>query len=179
MAGVSGWGSVGDDTTGSFLSSFWHQNCRRVRVGRSGLVGSRRAQSRRRLAYNAFTDPQMVTIRDTRVAPWSRSSPRTVSYLLFNTSNVAPEYSSSRIRYSSRCRLPFSTKGEIEKQSIGYLSGTPSLDVNGNLYFVSTRSYSQTLSTIYSGSFASGAVTDVHLVSGVSGGTLGNHRLRC
>jgi hypothetical protein len=47
------------------------------------------------------------------------------------------------------------------------------LDENGNLYFISTRSYAQTLSTVYTGHFASGSVTGVHLVSGISGATLG------
>lgn len=47
------------------------------------------------------------------------------------------------------------------------------MTADGVLYFVSPRSYSQTLSTIYSGQFSSGVVTGVHLVAGVSGGTPG------
>lgn len=43
-----------------------------------------------------------------------------------------------------------------------------SLDRAGNLYFVSTRSYPQTLSTIYSGRFRNGAVSVLRLVPGIS-----------
>ena len=95
------------------------------------------------------------------------------SYLLFNTSNVAP--SIPALEFATRIDAnTFQYEGEITgANQSGYLSGTPSMDVNGNLYFVSTRSYDQTLSTIYSGQFASGTVTGVHLVPGISGGTLG------
>jgi len=42
------------------------------------------------------------------------------------------------------------------------------LDREGNLYFVSVRSYKETLSTLYRGRFNDGTVTGVDLVSGVS-----------
>jgi len=44
----------------------------------------------------------------------------------------------------------------------------PSLDRDGNLFFVSVRSYQETLSTLYRGRFNDGTVTGVELVSGVS-----------
>ena len=48
------------------------------------------------------------------------------------------------------------------------LEGVPTLDQAGNLYFVSTRNYATTLSTLYQGNFANGAVTNVQLIPGVS-----------
>jgi hypothetical protein len=95
------------------------------------------------------------------------------TYLLFNTSNIAPGIPA--LEFATKVGPDtFQYQGEIEgANQPGYLSGTPSMDDNGNLYFVSTRSYAQTLSTIYSGRFASGTVTGVHLVPGISGGTLG------
>jgi len=48
-----------------------------------------------------------------------------------------------------------------------------SMDRNGVFYFVSTRSYDQTASTIYRGSFANGNVTSIDLAPGVSTATPG------
>src|SRR5215470_4891465 len=42
------------------------------------------------------------------------------------------------------------------------------MDQNCVFYFVSTRSYKETLSTIYHGRFSEGAMTDVKIVEGVS-----------
>jgi Tol biopolymer transport system component len=48
------------------------------------------------------------------------------------------------------------------------LEGVASMDRDGNFYFVSTRSYDQTASTLYRGKFADGGLTGVELVPGVS-----------
>jgi Tol biopolymer transport system component len=123
--------------------------------------------------YNAFTDPHMVTIRGYSGSAMEPSISEDGQYLLFNTSNVAP--SIPTLEFATRVDADtFQYQGEIEgANQSGYLSGTPSMDDDGNLYFVSTRSYAQTLSTIYSGSFVSGTVTGVQLVPGISGGTVG------
>ena len=47
------------------------------------------------------------------------------------------------------------------------------MDKNGVFYFVSTRSYKETLSTIYQGRFSGGSVTGVKIVDGVSEKALG------
>ena len=95
------------------------------------------------------------------------------SYLFFNTSNVTP--STPALQFATRVGPDsFQYEGAVAgANQPNYLSGTPSMDENGNLYFVSTRSYTQTFSTIYSGHFASGTVTRVHLIPGISGGALG------
>jgi WD40-like Beta Propeller Repeat len=131
------------------------------------------SESLRAGTYNAFTAPQMVTIRGYSGSAMEPFISEDGQYLLFNTSNVAP--SIPTLEFASRVDADtFQYQGEIEgTNQSGYLSGTPSMDDDGNLYFVSTRSYSQTLSTIYSGSFVSGVVTGVRLVPGISGGTLG------
>lgn len=122
---------------------------------------------------NAFTDPQMVTIRGYSGSAMEPFISEDGEYLLFNTSNVAP--SVPALEFGTRVGPDtFQYQGEIEgANQPDYLSGTPSMDENGNLYFVSTRSYTQTLSTVYAGHFASGSVTGVHQVPGISGGTLG------
>ena len=48
------------------------------------------------------------------------------------------------------------------------LEGVPSLDNAGNLYFVSTRNYATTLSTLYQCNFSDGTATNVQIVNGVS-----------
>jgi hypothetical protein len=47
------------------------------------------------------------------------------------------------------------------------------MDRNNVFYFVSTRSYTQTASTLYRGIFATGTITGVELVPGVSAATPG------
>ncbi len=94
-------------------------------------------------------------------------------YLLFNTTNQAPNIPA--LQYATRVDgQTFTYQGEIGgANQAGALSGTPTMDDDGNLYFVSTRSYAQTLSTIYTGRFEAGSVSDVALVPGVTGATGG------
>jgi hypothetical protein len=49
-----------------------------------------------------------------------------------------------------------------------------SLDALGNFYFVSTRSYGATLSTLYSGHFSGTVVSNIALVPGISLGQSGD-----
>jgi hypothetical protein len=143
-------------------------------VSRGGVASSTPVdRSLRTGIYTAFTDPQLVTISGYTGSAMEPFISDDGNYLLFNTSNVAP--SVPALEFATRIdATTFRYQGEVggANQS-GYLSGTPSMDANGNLYFVSTRGYAHTFSTIYSGQFASGAVTDVHLVPGISGGALG------
>ena len=125
--------------------------------------------------YRAFSDPQPVTISGYSGSAMEPFISRDGQYLLFNTSNVAPSIPS--LQYATRVNAQtFEYQGEILGEAVneaGVLSGTPTMDDEGNLYFVSPRSYGQTLSTIYSGRFSGGTVTGVHLVPGVSGGLPG------
>jgi hypothetical protein len=87
--------------------------------------------------------------------------------LLFNNLNAAPE--NTNLHWATRVDdLTFQYKGEIAGVNTSYLEGVPSLDQTGTLYFVSTRSYDQTLSSIYSASFSNGSVTALSLVGGIS-----------
>ncbi len=94
-------------------------------------------------------------------------------YLFFNTSNQTPDIPA--IQYATSVDgQTFNYQGQVEGvNEAGVLSGTPSEDEDGNFYFVSTRSYGQTLSTVYRGQFDAGQVSDVQLVPGVSGATGG------
>jgi Tol biopolymer transport system component len=118
--------------------------------------------------YNGFGDPQAVTIEGYSGSAMEPFISRDGGYLLFNTSNQAPNIPS--LQYATTVNAQtFVYQGAIQgANQPDALSGTPTMDDTGNLYFVSTRSYAQTLSTVYTGQFASGQVTDVHLVPGVS-----------
>jgi Tol biopolymer transport system component len=119
--------------------------------------------------YRGFSDPQAVTIAGyagTAMEPFISTDGR---YLLFNTSNQAPDIPA--IQYATSVNSQsFTYQGQVGGvNEAGVLSGTPSMDEDGNFYFVSTRSYDQTLSTVYTGQFDDGQVSDVRLVPGVSG----------
>jgi hypothetical protein len=95
------------------------------------------------------------------------------SLLLFNTSNMAPNIASVQFATLVNAQT-FAYQGEIRGvNKPSALSGTPTMDRDRNLYFVSPRSYSRTLSTIFTGRFTSGRVTAVHLVPGISPRTRG------
>jgi hypothetical protein len=87
--------------------------------------------------------------------------------LFFNNLNAAPE--NTNLHWATKINdSTFQYNGEISGVNTSDLEGVPSLDNAGNLYFVSTRDYSSTLSTIYQCNFSNGAVTNIQLVSGIS-----------
>lgn len=126
-------------------------------------------------AYNGFSHPRVVSIEGYAGSAMEPFISPDGAYLLFNTSNVAPSIPS--LQYATRVDAQdFDYQGQILGEAVnepGVLSGTPTVDREGDLYFVSPRSYPQTLSTVYGGRFSAGEVTGVHLVPGVSGGTPG------
>jgi hypothetical protein len=141
-----------------------------VLVALSAFCGVARAGT-----YRAFGASQAVTIEGYSGSAMEPFITRDGDYLLFNTSNVAPNIPS--LQFATRVNADtFEYQGPILGEGVNVaeaLSGTPTLDEEGELYFVSDRSYAQTLSTIYSGQFSAGLVTGVHLVSGVSDETPG------
>ena len=91
-------------------------------------------------------------------------------YLFFNSSN-APG-ADTDLYYALRVdRTTFRLGGELtgaNSATPDTLDAVPTMDSRDNFYFVSTRSYAQTLSTIYRGTFSGGSVTGVSLVPGIS-----------
>ena len=87
--------------------------------------------------------------------------------LLFNNLNAAPE--NTNLHWATKINdTTFQYNGEIAGVNTADLEGVPTLDTAGNLYFVSTRNYATTLSTLYQCNFFSGIATNVQLVNGVS-----------
>jgi hypothetical protein len=93
-------------------------------------------------------------------------------YLLFNNRNDPSE--NTNLHWAERIdELTFSYLGEIPGVNTQALEGVPSMDREGNLYFVSTRSYPQTWSTIYRAKFENGVASPPELVEGISRRTPG------
>jgi hypothetical protein len=89
--------------------------------------------------------------------------------LLFNNSNAKPELTD--LHWAKRIdEGHFKYVGKIEGANSDALDAVPSVDEDGTFYFVSTRSYEQTYSTIYRGHWTNGTVTRVELVRGISHG---------
>jgi hypothetical protein len=120
--------------------------------------------------YGGFSNPQPVLLRGYSADAMEPFITPDGQYLLFNTSNVAPSIPS--LQLASRVDADtFVYEGPLQGEAVnepGRLSGTPSMDGSGTVYFVSNRSYEQTLATVYAGQFAAGSMTGVHLVAGVT-----------
>ncbi|MFI4933343.1 MAG: TolB family protein [Caulobacterales bacterium] len=115
----------------------------------------------------AFHDPRPVTIRGydgDAMEPFITKDGR---YLLFNNRNDPPE--KTDLFYARRIDdRAFQFKGEIKGANSPALDGVASLDSAGTLYFVSTRSYAQSFSTLYRAGFKDGVASGVEIVPGVS-----------
>lgn len=87
--------------------------------------------------------------------------------LLFNNLNALPE--NTNLHWSTKINdTTFQYKGEVTGVNTTDLEGVPTLDNAGNLYFVSNRNYTNTLSTLYQSNFLNGTATNIQLISGVS-----------
>lgn len=86
--------------------------------------------------------------------------------LMFNNSNEAVN---TNLHWATRVSdSTFEYKGEINGVNTTSLEGVPTMDMEGNLYFVSTRDYDQTLATLYQGNFDNGSVTSLMQVPNIS-----------
>ncbi|MDX2063471.1 MAG: hypothetical protein SFY70_10455 [Bacteroidia bacterium] len=92
--------------------------------------------------------------------------------LFFNNSNH-PDSNTQLLFARRTSTLTFQFAGEVVGANTTSLEGTPSIDENERLYFISTRSYFTTLATVYSAAFSEGTATDVNLVDGTSRMILG------
>lgn len=87
--------------------------------------------------------------------------------LFFNNLNAAPE--NTNLHWATRINdSSFQYQGEITGVNSAELDGVPTMDQAGNFYFVSIRSYTTSLSTLYQCNYAGGAVANVQLVNGIS-----------
>jgi hypothetical protein len=117
--------------------------------------------------YQAFADPQAVTINGYTGDAMEPFATRDGRWLLFNDTN-APG-ANTDLHYAERVDdLTFTYRGRIGGVNTPVLDAVASLDSNGNFYYVSTQFYFQTLSTLYRGRFVDGQVSEVALLPGLS-----------
>ncbi len=120
----------------------------------------------------SFGDPRPVTLRGYDGDAMEPFITRDDRYLLFNNRNEPADRCD--LHWAERIDdVTFAYRGLLTGANSGALDAVPSLDREGSLYFVSTRSYAQSLATIYRGRFDAGQVTGVDLVPGLSLGRLG------
>lgn len=138
----------------------------------AGSVSCRAQHSTPAREYRAFQHPERVTIANysgDAMEPFLTHDGR---YLLFNNRND-PQVNTN-LHYAERIDdLHFAYRGEIQGVNTDALEAVPSMSCDGTLYFVSTRSYKSTSSTIYRAHFEKGVATNVQLVPGISRGTPG------
>ncbi len=88
--------------------------------------------------------------------------------LFFNNLNN-PAVVNTNLQYATRINDSlFDYQGELKGVNTEYLEGVATMDDSNEFYFISTRSYAQTFSTIYKGSFSEDSVSNVQLVQGLS-----------
>jgi len=117
--------------------------------------------------FGTFANPQPVTILGYTQDAMEPFISLDGQYLFFNNSNDPSV--DTNLFYATRIDdLTFQFQGEIAGANSTALDAVASMDSTGKFYFISTRSYPQTLSTIYSGDFSNGTLSNVALVPGVS-----------
>lgn len=87
--------------------------------------------------------------------------------LLFNNLNEPTE--NTNLHWATRINdSTFQYNGELSGVNTPYLEGVPALDNAGKFYFVSTRNYLDSLSTIFQSDYSNGIVSNIKLVNGIS-----------
>jgi hypothetical protein len=113
-----------------------------------------------------FKDPEAVSILGYDGNAMEPFITRDGRYLFFN--NLNDPSVDTKLHYAKRIDyITFEYLGEIRGVNSPKLEGVPTMDLNNNLYFVSTRNYDETLSTIYRGRFDDGNVSEVEIVPGI------------
>jgi len=117
--------------------------------------------------YDAFHTPEDIEIKGYTGDAMEPFLTRDGQHLLFNNRNEPPE--NTNLHWAARGDdRTFFYLGEIPGVNTEALEGVPSMDNQGNLYFVSTRSYKENFSTIYRAHFEDGVTNAVGLVEGIS-----------
>ncbi|MES2176361.1 MAG: hypothetical protein V4550_00740 [Gemmatimonadota bacterium] len=121
------------------------------------------------LSFGAPERVRIVGYDDDAMEPFLS---RDGKYLLFN--NLNEPSVNTDLHFAERVDdVTFQYRGRLDGANTVALEGVPTMDRAGTIYFVSPRSYAQSRSTIYRGSFDAGRVTTVELVPGISRNQLG------
>jgi len=117
--------------------------------------------------YTAFSNATLVAINGYTGDAMEPFISKNGEYLFFNNRNDPA--ANTDIFYASRVDdTTFTFLGPLPGVNSPQLDAVASLDTLGNFYFISTRSYTTTLSTVYAGSFSGRTISSVALVPGIS-----------
>ena len=147
----------------------WTEGCLAFLIGAAlcGCGGSSGSVTPAALVYTAFSNPLPVTITGYSGDAMEPFISKDGAYLFFNNRND-PSINTD-LFYASRVDdQTFTFIGPVPNANSPQLDAVASLDTLGNFYFISTRSYSTTLATVYSGQFSATAVSNIALVPGIS-----------
>ena len=135
-----------------------------LRIGAQALaIGLAFAAGSGRL--DDFSGPRPVEILGYSGSAMEPFVSRDGRYLLFNDFDEAR--GDKDLEWAERAGGgSFRYRGPIEGVNTRAVEGAPSLDRDGTLYFISTRSYDRTLSTVYRASFRNGRAGGVRLEGG-------------
>ncbi len=115
----------------------------------------------------SFEDPVLVNVTDYNDHLMEPFLSRDGNVLFFN--NLNNPSVNTNLHWATRISdTEFQYQGELENTNTESLEGVPSMDDQNQLYFISTRSYDQTLSTIYQGFYSNGRLNGVSIVGNVS-----------
>jgi hypothetical protein len=131
------------------------------------LDPARADAGQKKAVYEGFANPQRVTIQgysDHAMEPFITRDGR---WLLFNNSN-APDAQTDLHAAERVDDLTFVYRGPLAGANSSALDGVPTADRDGNIYFVSLRSYASTFSAIHHAHLSTGAVSGVELVGGLA-----------
>ncbi len=117
--------------------------------------------------YTAFSNPTPVSITGYTGDAMEPFISKDGQYLFFNNRNDPTV--NTDLYYAARVNdQTFTYLGPLPGVNSPALDAVASLDMLGNFYFVSTRSYPTSLSTLYSGQFSATGVANASLVPGIS-----------
>lgn len=117
--------------------------------------------------YDGFAAAQPVAIRGYAGSAMEPFITRDGAFLLFNNSN--DKSVDTNLQVARRVdATTFDYLGELTAADSTSLDGVATVAADGAMYFVSTRSYDQSLSTIYAATFADGVATTPALVMPIS-----------
>lgn len=136
-------------------------------VARAAAQGEAPDARSAKVKVKGFADPQFVSINGYSGDSMEPFLSRDGSILFFNNSND-PKVDTNLFWAQRIDDLTFQFEGELAGANSSALDAVASMDRDNIFYFISTRSYAQTFSTIYSGVYADGGVTGIGLVPGVS-----------
>jgi Tol biopolymer transport system component len=136
-------------------------------LGATGAAGRTRTADTTGSVYTAFTNASPVQIDGYSGDEMEPDISPNGKFLLFNNLNQPPS-ETTLLFATANGNGSFTFEGQIRGvNDRAALTAVPSLARDGVLYFISNRSYSTTLSTVYRALFSAGSVTGVQPVPGV------------